>query len=441
MLKTDSKISHKVGIMTLGCKVNQYESKAIAEELERHGFTIGRFSEKCGIYIINTCTVTAESDRKTRQMIRRAARHNPSAYVLVTGCYAQVNPAKAAGIDGVDYVIGNKDKLKIVDAVLALMASKTKNGAADVKVEDIGDAPFEPMTITSSERTRAYVKIEDGCDNHCTYCIVPSARGRVRSKAPADVISEIRKLVEGGYREVVLIGIETASYGKDFEDGYRLIDLLEDVDKIEGLERIRLGSLDPSVLKPEFSERVARLRHFAPNFHISMQAASDNVLRAMKRRYSKGMVEEYLGKLKEVMPEVTFCADIIVGFPGETEEDFLETVDFVRKVGFTHLHIFPYSKRSGTVAAEMDGQLPEEEKNRRLERLTEIQDECVYSAAERYIGTVREVLFETYEEGLAIGHTPDFLEVSVITERELHNEIKAVKLVSFDGKRYNGFIL
>ncbi len=441
MVKKDSKLSYKVGIMTLGCKVNQYESKAIAEEFERHGFKIGRFSEKCGVYVINTCTVTAESDRKTRQMIRRAARHNPSAYVLVTGCYAQMNPGKTAGIDGVDYIVGNSNKLKLVDAAIALVASGTKNHNADVKVENITDAEFEPMCITSSERTRAYVKIEDGCDNHCTYCIVPHARGNVRSKAPEDVISEVKGLLANGYREVVLTGIETASYGKDLRDGYRLIDLLEEVDKLPGIERIRLGSLDPSVLKEDFAERIAKLSHFAPNFHLSMQAGGDNTLRAMKRKYSRQMALDYIENLKKLIPDVTFCADIIVGFPGESEEDFEETVDFVRKVGFTHLHIFPYSKRAGTVAAEMDGQLPEEVKNARLEKLSLVQKECVYAAAEKYIGQVKKVLFETFEEGKAVGHTPDFLQVSVITDTELDNQIKEVKLVSFDGESYNGFIL
>lgn len=427
--------------MTLGCKVNQYESTAIAEEFEKHGFTIGKFSEKCGIYIINSCTVTAESDRKTRQMIRRAARHNPNAYVLVTGCYAQLNPGKTAGIDGVDFICGNSNKTRLVDAALGLIASGEKNHAADIKVDDIKAAPFEPMTIHSSERTRAYVKIEDGCDNSCTYCIVPQARGKVRSKSPEVVVAEVRGLIESGYREVVLTGIETASYGKDFADHYRLIDLLEEVDKLDGIERIRLGSLDPSILRPEFVERIAKLQHFAPNFHISMQAASDRVLGAMRRKYNVKMVEEYINDLREKLPTVTFCADFIVGFPTETEEEFLETAAFVRRVGFTHLHIFPYSKRAGTVAAGMDGQLSDEVKADRLARLDAIGRECVYKMAEGYIGAQKEVLFELCEDGRAVGHTPEFLEVAVITSDDLHNQVKTVKLNGFDGNVYTGFIV
>lgn len=314
--------------MTLGCKVNQYESQAIAEEFEKNGFIIGRFSEKCGIYIINTCTVTAESDRKTRQMIRRAARHNPKAYVLVAGCYSQLNPGKTAGIDGVDFICGNSNKMRLVDAALGLIASGEKNGAADIKVDDIMSAPLERMCIHSSERTRAYVKIEDGCDNRCSYCIVPQARGHVRSKPAEDVVEEVKGLVAAGYYEIVLTGIETACWGRDLGDE-NLADLLEKVDAIEGIGRIRLGSLDPSLMKPEFVDRIAKLSHLAPNFHLSMQSGSSRVLAAMRRRYNAETAESNIAYIREKIPGVTFTADIIVGFPGETEEMFMETVDFV----------------------------------------------------------------------------------------------------------------
>ncbi len=427
--------------MTLGCKVNQYESTAIAEEFERHGFTIGKFSEKCGIYIINSCTVTAESDRKTRQMIRRAARHNKKAYVLVTGCYAQLNAGKAAGIDGVDFICGNSNKLRLVDAALGLIASGEKNHAAQIKVDDIMTAPFEPMSIRSSERTRAYVKIEDGCDNHCTYCTVPLARGKVRSKSPEDVVAEVKVLASNGYREVVLTGIETASYGKDLGDGCRLPDLLSMVDKIEGIERIRLGSLDPSILKPDFVSAIAKLEHLAPNFHLSMQTASDPVLNRMKRKYNVSMAESYINDIKSKIPGVTFTADFIVGFPGETDENFAETAEFCRRVGFTHLHIFPYSKRAGTEAADMEDQVPEDIKAERLDKLNEVWREGVYRMAEGYIGTVKEVLFETADDGRAVGHTAEFLEVAVITDEDLHGETRSVKLNGFDGKLYTGFIV
>ena len=427
--------------MTLGCKVNQYESQAIAEEFEKNGFIIGRFSEKCGIYIINTCTVTSESDRKTRQMIRRAARHNPQAFILVTGCYSQLNPGKTAGIDGVDFICGNGNKLRLVDAALGLIASGEKNGAADIKVDSIETSPLEPMKIHSSERTRAYVKIEDGCDNRCAYCTVPLARGHVRSKPVDEVVDEVRGLCESGYSEVVLTGIETGSYGKDFTDGTDLVSLLEAVNAIDGIGQIRLGSLDPSILRPEFVSRLASLNHFAPHLHLSIQSGSNSVLANMKRKYNTEMVEEYISDVRSKLPDMTFAADIIVGFPGETEENFNETLEFVKRVKFTHLHIFPYSKRPGTPAAEMPDQVPEDVKNDRLKRLETAQREIEFELANGYIGKQRDVLFELCEDGRATGHTPEFLEVAVITNDDLHGQTKKVKLNGFDGSVYTGFII
>ncbi len=434
-------VARRVGIMTLGCKVNQYESSAIAEEFAKHGFVIGRFSEKCGIYVINTCTVTSESDRKTRQMIRRAARHNPNAYVLVTGCYSQLNPGKTAGIDGVDFVCGCSNKLRLVDAALGLVASGEKNSAADIKVDDIMSAPYEAMTIHSSDRTRAYVKIEDGCDGRCAYCVIPQARGHVRSRALDEIVDEVKGLAGAGYREIVLTGIETASYGKDFDDGIGLADLLEAVDRVEGIERIRLGSLDPSCLKEEFVSRLAGLKNLAPHFHISMQSGSDAVLASMRRKYTVAMAEEGIARIREAIPDATFAADVIVGFPGETEEQFEETAAFVRRVGFIHLHIFPYSRRAGTEAAEWENQIPRDIKTDRAARMEQVGRETAFSLAEGYVGRKCEVLFELCEEGRAIGHTPEFLEVSVITPLELHNEVRTVKLNGFDGNVYTGFIL
>ena len=427
--------------MTLGCKVNQYESEAIAEEFEKNGFIVGRFSERCGIYVINTCTVTGEADRKTRQMIRRAARHNPRAYILVTGCYAQLNPGKTAGIDGVDFICGNSNKLRLVDAALGLVASGEKNRSADVKVDDIETAPLEKMCINNFERSRAYVKIEDGCDNRCTYCTVPLARGSVRSKDPQSVIDEVEGLAARGFHEIVLTGIETASYGKDFDNGYKLIDLLEEVNDTGSVKRIRMGSLDPTVLKPEFVDKIATLEHCCPHFHISVQSGSSTVLAAMKRKYNADMVLKNIEYVREKMPGATFSADMIVGFPGETDELFEETVEFVKKAKFLHLHVFPYSKRSGTPAAEMEDQIPENVKAERVERLEKIGHEIVFGMAEQYIGQQKDVLFESCEDGKAVGHTEEFLEVSVITNANLHGELKAVKLNGFDGNAFTGFII
>ncbi len=430
----------KVGIMTLGCKVNQYESCAIAELFEKNGFEIAKFSEKCGVYIINGCTVTTESDRKTRQMIRRAARHNPEALVLVTGCYSQLNPAKTGGIDGVDFVCGTSNKLRLLDAALGLISLGMKSGSADIKVEELEGVPFEKMTIHSSERTRAYIKIEDGCDNHCAYCTVPLARGNVRSKPIDDIISEAEGLVNNGYKEIVFTGIETASYGKDLE-GQTLADLLERADKIEGIERIRLGSLDPSVMKRDFVDRVSKLEHICPSFHLSLQSGSSGVLARMRRKYNADIAESNILYMKEKISGVTFAADVIVGFPGETEEEFCETLEFVRRTGFIHLHIFTYSKRPMTEAFDMEEQIPEDVKNERFERLEAAQKEFMMEKAEEYIGQKKQVLFESCEDGIALGHTDDFLEVEVITPEQLHNEIRTVKLNGYNGTGFTGFIV
>lgn len=434
-------ITRKVGICTLGCKVNQYESQAIAEEFERNGFTIGRFSEKCGIYVINTCAVTVEAERKARQMIRRAARHNPKAFVLVTGCYAQLCTAKTATIDRVDFVCGNSNKLKVVDAALGLLASGAKNGAADVKVEPIKNAPLEPMTITHSERTRAYVKIEDGCDNRCAYCTVPLARGQVRSRQIQDIVDEVKTLAANGYIEVILTGIDTSSYGKDLNPEFRLPELVNAVSRVNGIERIRLGSLDPSTLNQSFVDRMVTAEHLSPSFHIALQSGSSSVLARMRRKYNADMVSKNLAYIREKMPGVTFSADVIVGFPGETEEEFNETVEFVKREKFLHLHVFPYSKRPGTPAAEMDGQVPDDVKEKRVAELEKVGAEIVYGMAGDYIGAQKDVLFESCDSGKAVGHTPEFLEVSVITNEDLHGVVKTVKLNGYDGKDFTGFIV
>ena len=297
------------GIFTLGCKVNQYESEAIAELLEERGLTQLHGEEPCDLYIINTCTVTGESDRKARQMIRRAASKNPDAYVLVTGCLAETDLESVKNILGVDYVCGNADKSKIVDAAMALLSKGQKNDGALCEVSDINSAPFEAMSIKKFDRTRAYIKIEDGCESHCTYCIIPKARGKIRSKPFGEVIDEVKKLTEGGCREIVLTGIETGSYGRDI--GSSLAELLEAVNKIDGVGRIRLGSLDPSIMKKDFIERIARLDSLAHHFHVSMQSGSNTTLRAMKRKYNAEMAMESIKAIRAAMPDVCFTTDII----------------------------------------------------------------------------------------------------------------------------------
>ncbi len=429
-----------VGILTLGCKVNQYESEAIAERMAAEGFLVRPHTERCDVYILNTCTVTSESDRKARQMIRRLVKQNPNAYVLVTGCFAQVAPEQIAAIDGVDFICGNADKLSVVQAALELVRSGRKNDSAQLSVVPPDTYGFEPMCIERFDRTRAYIKIEDGCESRCAYCIIPKARGHIRSKSPTDVISEVSKLTLGGCREVVLTGIETASYGKDL-DGVDLADLLCRVDRIPNIGRVRLGSLDPSLIKAGFVERIRSLRSLAPHFHLSMQSGSDSVLARMRRKYNTKIALEGIRLLREQLPNVQFTTDMIVGFPGETEEEFAQTLNFIEQVGFLMIHVFPYSRRRGTEADQMKDQISEEIKHQRVQILSDRQSAIRKRILESEIGKTAEVLFETFQDGLAIGHTDSFIEVKCPSAEPLHACLLPVRITGTDGISCTGEIL
>jgi len=429
-----SEHQYSAGIYTLGCKVNQYESEAMAEELERQGVRVLSPSCRCDAYIINTCTVTAESDRKAKQFIRRAMAQNPAAYIVVTGCLAQTAADALASMKGVDAVVGNSEKMRAAAEVVRLLREGKKAPSPAVWVDDIEQAPFEPMRIDKFERTRAYVKIEDGCENRCTYCIIPNARGSVRSKAPDDVVAEVQALTDGGCREVVLTGIETASYGKDRRD-VDLISLLERIDRLPSLGRVRLGSLDPSLIRPEFVRRLTALSSVAPHFHLSLQSGSSSVLARMRRKYNARQAMDAIQLLRNALPDVQFTTDVIVGFPGETEEEFAETVAFVKQARFLTVHIFPYSPRKGTPAATMTGQLPMEVKRRRLHELEAVAVALRRTLLEDAVASapLAEVLFETYENGMAVGHTKSFLEVAIPSPVSLHGELVTVRLTHTDG--------
>ncbi len=437
-----SKAKRTVGIFTLGCKVNQYESEAIGELFCARGYEVLPADELCDIYVINTCTVTAESDRKARQIIRRAITRNPEAFVLVTGCFAEVSAEALARIEGVDYICGNADKCSIVDAAERLLASGRKNQSADIRILPLDSAPFEAMSIRKFDRTRAYIKIEDGCESHCTYCIIPKARGSIRSKKPEDVLAEVRTLTEGGCREIVLTGIETASYGKDL-DGYTLADLLEEVDRIQNIGRIRLGSLDPSLMKQSFIDRISALHSLAPHFHLSMQSGSDRILGLMKRKYNTAMALESIERLRRSMPRVMLTTDMIVGFPTESEEDFKQTLDFARKAEFLMIHVFPFSGRRGTPAAAMSGQIPMEIRRERAARLSALESSIRHQLLEREIreAPVCQVLFETCKNGYAHGHTASFIEVCAKCDEDLHARVANVRLLDTDGNIVNAEIL
>ena len=433
--------TYTVAVLTQGCKVNQYESEAIAEAFESVGFRVLSGDEVCDAYVINTCTVTGESDRKAGQLIRRVHHLAPGAKILVTGCFSQARPEAAASIPGVDFVCGNRDKLSVVSAAVRLLEEPAQEGAPVPAIGDMESAAFEKMTITKFERTRAYVKIEDGCENHCTYCAIPGARGRVRSNAPEDVLTEVEGLIAGGCREVVLTGIETASYGRDLP-GVTLAELLKKVDALPGIGRIRLGSLDPSLFKEDFVATVAGLSHLAPHFHLSVQSGSSAVLAAMKRKYNREMALAGIRRLRAAIPHVQLTADFIVGFPGESEADFADTMSFAKEADFLHMHVFAYSRRAGTVAANLPGQIPVPVKKERSAALIALGEEMHRGILTRALeNPLREVLFESFSGGVAVGHTADFLEVAVRSDRPMHAETHTVRLLEASGDRLTGEVL
>ncbi len=429
-------MARSVGIMPLGCKVSQYECEAIGEAFEKAGFRLLPFSEVCDVYVINTCTVTAESDAKSRKAIRRAIKKNPGALVMVSGCYSQTSPEEVAKIEGVGAVIGNHDKLSLVRVACDILDEKKTKPY--ISAQNIDEVPFEPMCITRAPRTRAYVKIEDGCECRCSYCAIPGARGRVRSKPAEDVIREVEALSAAGTAEVVLTGIETASYGADFGTGYGLIDLLEELDKRKSCRRIRLGSLSPERMREDFVKRLSVLSIVVPHFHLSMQSGSDAVLRGMKRRYNTDMALAALTRLREGMPSVQFTTDMMVGFPGEGEAEFLETLEFIRKARFLDMHVFAYSKRKNTPAASYPNQVSEEEKHRRsailIEEKNRIRDEILDGLVRE--GTPLSVVVETVRDGIASAHAENFAELRFPVDGVMHGEVIEVSPVSHE----NGII-
>ena len=396
-----------VALYTLGCKVSQYETEAVRERFVALGFDVLPSSAPADVYVINTCTVTAESDRKSRQAVRRMRSQNPTAVVCVMGCYSQRAPEELVKI-GADVVVGTQDKLMVPELALGVLSG----GDGVVRVGDLSGACFEKMKITSAPRTRAYVKIEDGCEAKCTYCAISAARGPVRSKAREDVLSEVAELCRGGVREIVLTGIETGSYGRDFGGGYGLADLILDIDAMGVADRIRLGSLAPELVGGDFASKAGRAKALAPHFHLSMQSGSDTVLARMKRRYTAEMAYRNLEELRKHIRGAAFTTDLMVGFPGETEQEFLETVEFVHRVGFISAHVFAYSKRAGTPAAGYRDQVPEAVKRERSRALIdvcrEVRDGTLLGIVER--GEPLSLILETYDGRGYSAHSGEFAE-------------------------------
>ena len=389
----------KVAFYTLGCKVNTYESDAMASLFEKAGYEIIPHTKKADIYIINTCTVTAVGDKKSRQMIRRAKRLNPQAIIAVAGCYAQVAPDEVMAIDGVDIVIGNEHKKEIVELV-----EKAKDEQISL-VAEISNSYEDFGAGNYHSRTRATLKIQDGCNSFCSYCIIPYARGRIRSRSMESIVNEVKSLAKQGFVEIVLVGIHLASYGKDLEKG-DLISVVEELNKIEGIQRIRLGSLEPKCLTEDFVSRIKNAEKVCPHFHVSLQSGCDATLKRMNRKYNMQEYFEGLERLRTI-PDVSVTTDVMVGFAGETEEEFEESLANVEKCGFSSVHIFPYSIRKGTPAAKMPGQVPENIKTERAAKMAQLTEKMQKEFEEKYIGKTVEVLFE--QDGK--GHTANFIQV------------------------------
>ena len=398
----------KVAFITLGCKVNQYETNAMAQEFLEKGYRVVEHTEISDIYVINTCTVTNMSDRKSRQMLRKVKELNKNAIVVACGCYAQVAKSELEKIEEVDIILGNNEKKNIVE----LVEKFEKNKKKELEIEDLMNQKeyVEFGDVVYTEKTRAVIKVQDGCDRFCSYCIIPYARGRVRSRKPEKIISEINKIAKEGIKEVVITGIHIASYGKDFKDeNYRLIDLLEEINKIDGIERIRLGSLEPLLITEEFVSRLVKLEKICHHFHLSLQSGCDKTLKRMNRRYTTEEFKNIVKLLRENYKDVNLTTDIIVGFPGETEEEFDKTYEFLKEIKFYKMHVFKYSQRKGTKAAKMSGQIDGRKKEERSRKLIELSDKNEEEYNKKYKGKEVEVLWEEEKDGFYRGHTKNYI--------------------------------
>ena len=476
-----------VALHNLGCKVNSYEIDVVQQKLQEKGYKIVPFDEKADIYIVNTCSVTNIADRKSRQMLHRAKKQNPEAIVVAMGCYVQAGEEKVLEDECIDLAVGNNRKKDIVDIIETFIDRKQQRNLMDlietstnISIEVLEDADkegvvsreaetnlvqeeiakanlykektldhttiidinhtneYEEMQLTkTAEHTRAYIKIQDGCNQFCTYCIIPYARGRVRSRKVEDILTEVRSLRDSGYKEIVLTGIHISSYGIDVDKQSHLLELIQEIHKIEGIERIRIGSLEPRIVTEEFAKEISSLPKICPHFHLSLQSGCDKTLKAMNRRYDTKEFFEKVCILRKYFEQPAITTDVIVGFPQETEEDFAITKEFLEKISFFEMHIFPYSKRAGTRAAAMDGQLTEAVKKERSQVLLELEKQQSEEYRRSFLGKEVEVLFEEEKEiqgeKYFVGHTKEYIKVAAKTQRNLTNEIvkgKVTKLIN-----------
>lgn len=416
-----------VSFYTLGCKVNQYETNAMEQQFIKNNYEIVENTQKADIYIINTCTVTNMAERKSRQMLRRVKEINPSAVLVVCGCYAQVAKNELEQIPEIDIILGINEKNEIVQIVenyMEKMAEQDKR-SQEAEIDDVSKQKefLDFGDVTYTEKNRAVVKVQDGCNMFCSYCIIPYARGRIRSRKIESVVSEIKKIAKEEIKEVVITGIHVASYGKDFDNEntskkIRLIDLLEAINKIDGIDRIRLSSLEPTIVDEEFATRLSKLDKICDHFHLSLQSGCDETLKRMNRKYTTQIYRDAVATLRKYYPEASFTTDVIVGFPGETDEEFAKTYKFLEEIDFYRLHVFKYSPRRGTVAEKMPNQIDGNKKEERSNKLIELSNSTENKHNQSYIGKTVKVLFEEFEDGFFKGHTTNYMMVKVAGEEE-----------------------
>ena len=429
----------KVAFLTLGCKTNQYETNGMMQKFSEAGYEICEIEDKPDIYVVNTCTVTNIADRKSRQSLRRI-KNNKNTIIVAVGCYAQVAKEQLEQMSEIDIVLGNKEKKDIVKYVEEYLNKCNLQKAKEIeennlnteKIIDVADISKQKEydeygCVTYTEKARTTIKIQDGCNNFCTYCLIPYARGRIRSRKKENVLEEAKNIAKQGIKEIVLTGIHIASYGKDFEKEYKLIDLLEDLNKVEGIERIRLGSLEPTIITDEFVKRLSRLEKICEHFHLSLQSGCDDTLKRMNRKYTTKEFKEVTKRLRDNFENVHLTTDIIVGFPGETEEEFSKTYEFLKEIAFYKMHVFKYSKRDGTVAAKMPNQVDGNIAEERSKKLIELSNQYEEMYNKNYIGKEVEVLFEEKQGEYWVGHMRNYMMIKYKSEEILENKLIKVK--------------
>ena len=430
----------KVAFYTLGCKVNQYETEAMLELFEKEGYEKAETEDYADVYVINTCTVTHMSDRKSRQYIRRMKKKNPDAIIAVVGCYSQVSPEEILSIDEVNLVMGTNDRKKIVEEVKKIDASRKVSTVDDImKVK-----AFEEIEINKTNgKTRAFMKIQDGCDRYCSYCIIPYARGRVRSRDLESIVKDVENLASNGYKEVVLTGIHVASYGKDIKDSdIKLLDVIKQINDIEGIERIRLSSVEPILFTDEFVEAVSTMDKVCPHYHLSLQSGCDETLKRMKRRYTTEEYKAIVDRLRAAIPNVSITTDVIVGFPGETNEEFDKTYEFLKDIELTHMHVFKYSPRKGTPAATMENQVDPSTKHDRSEKLLQLNEENFNKFGQKMLDKEFNVLFEQkVGDNKYEGLTENYVKVIVESDNDISEQILKVKIKDVKNEFLEGILV